>query len=235
MLNFILNWLDRRFGIKKPHGEFLTRITPDRLSFPYCFGGMAFTAFLISAATGLMLSLYYVPSGKEALGSIAQINKRVWLGWLVRGVHKWSASILIVLITLHAMRVFISKAYRPPRELNWMAGSLTLFITLASGFTGYLLPWDQKAYWATTVGTSMAGTVPYAGGALVKLLRGGRSVSGATLTRFYSMHTLWLPFMMALVLWAHFHMIKKQGLRGAGPNGTSPNGSGNAAGGNGAL
>lgn len=210
----VIDWLDSRFGIKEPHKRFLQRPIPPHINYSYCLGGAAFVLFLISAVTGLFLSVYYIPSETEAFKSIIIINDEVRFGRLIRGMHKWSANLLIVFIILHAIRVFVSRAYRPPRELNWIAGSLTFVITLASGFIGYLLPWDQKAYWATVVGTSMASTVPFIGKTLIFIVRGGHDVDGTTLIRFYSLHVLFLPIFMSILLWAHFHMVKKQGISG---------------------
>lgn len=210
----IFDWIDSRFGVKEPHKGFLQRPVPSGLNYSYCLGGAAFTLFLISAVTGLFLSVYYVPSELEAYKSIIRINEDVQFGWLVRSTHKWSANLLIVFIILHTIRVFVTGSYRPPRELNWVAGSITFVLAMASGFTGYLLPWDQKAYWATVVGTSMPGTVPFIGRTVLYLVRGGPDVDGATLIRFYSMHVLFLPFMMAVIQWAHFHMVKRQGISG---------------------
>ena len=214
MIEFIIKLLDKWFKLREPHRSFLSRALPERLNAAYCLGGMAFTAFLLSLITGLLLSIYYVPSGKDAYPSIVMLNNGVWLGWLIRSIHKWSANFLIIFVLLHAVRVFVHKAYRPPRELNWMAGAVGFVLIMVSGFTGYLLPWDQKAYWATEVGTDMAKTVPVAGGFCLRLLRGGPEVSGATLVRFYSLHTLWAPFMLIMIFWAHFHMVKRQGISG---------------------
>jgi len=214
LIDFILDILQKLFRIKEPHKTFLKRSVPGKLNFTFCFGGMAFTAFLLSVMTGLLLAVYYVPSEKEAYQSIAAIHNEVWGGWLIRSVHKWSANLLIILIILHTIRVLAYRAYRPPREVNWIAGVLAFITVMASGFTGYLLPWDQKAYWATVVGTSMAGTVPFIGKHLIFLLRGGADVEGATLIRFYSIHTQWLPLSMIFILWAHFHMVKRQGIAG---------------------
>ncbi|MBA4349234.1 MAG: cytochrome b6 [Thermodesulfovibrio sp.] len=208
----IFDWVDSRFGVRKPHSKFLERRIPENLNYSYCLGGMAFTYFLILAVTGLLLSIYYVPSEKEAYRSIVMITNEVMLGWLIRGLHKWSATLFIIFIMLHTIRVFVSKAYRPPKELNWMVGVLTFVVVMASGFTGYLLPWDQKAYWATEVGTSMIQTVPFIGDYLVYAVRGGTEVNGATLIRFYSFHILYLPITISLLLWAHFHIVKKQGI-----------------------
>lgn len=208
----IFDWIDSRFEISAPHRRFLQRPVPPNLDYTYCFGGIAFTYFLILVFSGLLLSLYYVPSEKEAYKSVLRITNEVPLGWIVRGIHKWSASLYIIFIILHGIRVFVSKAYRPPRELNWMVGSATLITAMASGFTGYLLPWDQKAYWATEVGTSMVGTIPFIGESLMYAVRGGAEVNGTTLIRFFSLHVLYLPLFMGILLWFHFHMIKRQGI-----------------------
>ncbi len=210
----LFNRFDDRFKVKAPHKRFLERSLPEGLNYFYCLGGLAFSCLLVSFATGLMLSLYYIPSESQAFKSIITIQKEVRLGWLIRSAHKWSANLLIIFLLLHMARVFLSGAYRPPRELNWIVGSLTLIIAFASGFTGYLLPWDQKAYWATEVGTSMAGTVPLIGNEIILLLRGGMDVDGSTLIRFYSIHILWLPSLMTVLLWLHFHMVKRQGIKG---------------------
>ncbi len=208
----IFDWIDRRFEISAPHRRFLQRPVPPDLDYTYCFGGISFTYFLILVFSGLLLSLYYVPSENNAYKSVLMITNEVTLGWLIRGMHKWSATLFIIFIILHAVRVFISKAYRPPRELNWIVGAATFITAMASGFTGYLLPWDQKAYWATEVGTSMAGTIPFIGENIMYAIRGGAEVNGNTLVRFYSLHVLYLPLFMGLLLWFHFHMIKRQGI-----------------------
>lgn len=210
----VFDWIDSRFRVKTPHIRFLQRSVPGRISYLYCLGGVAFTLFVSLLLSGLLLSTYYVPSEHEAFQSVLRITREARLGWLLRGIHKWSGNLFIVFIILHAIRVVVHRAYRPPRELNWAAGALTLVAAFASGFTGYLLPWDQKAYWATVVGTSMAGTVPFIGEYLIYMVRGGPEVDGTTLVRFYSMHILWLPLIMAVLLWAHFHMVKRQGISG---------------------
>ena len=208
----VLDWLDYRFGLKRSHYRFLQRRVPSDLGYTYCFGGMAFTYFLMLACSGLLLSLYYVPSEKEAFRSVVMITDEVTLGWVIRGLHKWAATLFIISIILHTIRVFVSKAYHPPRDLNWMVGVLTFVLVMFSGFTGYLLPWDQKAYWATEVGTAMARSVPFIGANKMNVCRGGPEVSGATLVRFYSLHILYLPLSIAVLLWTHFHMVKRQGI-----------------------
>lgn len=208
----LFDWADKSFGIREPHKRFMKRPLPENVGYSYCFGGLAFFYFLLLVFSGMLLSLYYVPSEKEAYKSILMITEELTFGWLIRGIHKWSATLFIVFILLHTVRVFVSKAYRPPRELNWMAGVIGLTFALGSGFTGYLLPWDQKAYWATEVGTSMLGTLPFLGGYIKTLLRGGIEVDGSTLIRFYSIHVIYMPALMSLILWGHFHMVKRRGI-----------------------
>ncbi|MGE5239162.1 MAG: cytochrome b [Chloroflexota bacterium] len=208
----IFDFIDERFAVRKPHKRFLRRTVPEDLNYSYCLGGMAFTYFIVLVCTGFLLALHYVPSEREAYQSVVMITEGVPLGWLVRGLHKWSATLFIAFTMLHSIRVFASRAYRHPKELNWMAGVLAFVFAMGSGFTGYLLPWDQKAYWATEVGTSMARTVPLVGEQLMFTVRGGAGVDGATLVRFYSLHVLFLPAVTAVLLWAHFHMVKRQGI-----------------------
>jgi len=170
--------------------------------------------FMFLLFTGILLSIYYAPSESSAYQSIKYIERKVYLGGLMRSLHKWSANLMVVCLVIHAIRVFVTGSYKKPRELNWVAGSLLFIVTLGFGFTGYLLPWDQKAYWATVVGTSMAGTVPLIGHYLTILLRGGPDVNGFTLLRFYSLHVLWLPVASIILLWVHFHMVRQQGISG---------------------
>jgi quinol-cytochrome oxidoreductase complex cytochrome b subunit len=210
----ILDYLDSRFVLKKPHKAFLERPLPPNVNYFYCFGGITFVLFLLLLFTGLLLSIYYVPSESGAYQSIKYIERKVYLGGLMRSLHKWSANLMVVCLVIHMIRVFVTGSYKKPRELNWVAGSLLFIVTLGFGFTGYLLPWDQKAYWATVVGTSMADTVPLIGRYLSLLLRGGTVVDGSTLLRFYSLHILWLPLASLILLWAHFHMVRQQGISG---------------------
>jgi len=210
----VFDILDKAFAFKGQHKGFLQRRLPGNVNYFYCFGGLAFTFFLLLLLSGLILSVHYVPSDGDAFGSIVRLRNGVSGGWFVRSVHRWSAHLMVTMLLFHVTRVVLSGAYRPPRQLTWVAGACLFAVTLGFGFTGYLLPWDQKAYWATTVGTEMARTVPLVGGWLVALLRGGRDVGGLTLIRFYAFHTLWFPFMMVALLWAHFHMIKKRGIYG---------------------
>ena len=210
----ILDYLNDRFGFTGRHRRVLDRPVPGWINYFYCFGGITFTLFVILLLTGLLLSMHYSPTEAEAYKSIQKIHRDVPLGALLRGAHHWAGNLMVVTIVLHMLRVFVTGSYKNPRELHWVAGSFLLVLTLSFGFTGYLLPWDQKAYWATVIGTNMLGSVPVLGPFLAGLLRGGAEVTGQTLLRFYSMHILWLPAFTVLFLWLHFHMIRRTGISG---------------------
>jgi quinol-cytochrome oxidoreductase complex cytochrome b subunit len=192
----------------------MDRPVPGWINYFYCFGGITFTLFIVQVLTGLLLSTHYNPSETEAYASIQNLDQTVPLGGLLRSVHKWAANLMVVMVLLHMIRVFITGSYKNPRELTWVAGTMLFLMTLAFGFTGYLLPWDQKAYWATVVGTNMLGSVPFLGPQLTAFVRGGTEVTGQTLIRFYSMHMLWFPVLTALFLWVHFHIIRRLGISG---------------------
>lgn len=206
--------IDRRFNLAAAHPGFLGRQVPARLNYLQCFGGIAFVLYLLLVATGMLLSVYYVPAEGEAFRSVVAISRDVRLGFLVRGMHRWAGHLLIGLVLLHTVRVILQRAYLPPRELNWLAGVGILFLVLGSGFTGALLPWDQKGYWTMVVASGITETIPWAGEGLSRLLRGGEEVGAATLLRFYSLHVIWLPTAINLLLWGHFHMVKRLGIKG---------------------
>jgi quinol-cytochrome oxidoreductase complex cytochrome b subunit len=208
----IFDYVDRLFHVKKPHRKFLQRSIPANLNYFYCFGGITLVLYTILVITGLYLSVYYIPSESDAYASIRFIQEKVYLGLLMRSIHKWATTLMIITITIHMLRVVVTGSYKRPRELNWVVGSFLLVFTFAFGFTGYLLPWDQKAYWATVVGTAMAGSIPLIGEPLLYLLRGGMDVDGQSLIRFYSIHSFWLPAFTGVFLWVHFHMVKRQGI-----------------------
>lgn len=210
----ILDYLNTRMGFTSRHRRVLDKPVPGWLNYFYCFGGITFTLFLVQLLTGLLLSVHYTPSEAEAYRSIQRLHQVVPLGLLLRSTHHWAANLMVVMVLLHMLRVFITGSYKNPRELNWIAGALLFVMTLAFGFTGYLLPWDQKAYWATVVGTNMLASVPLAGPFLTTFIRGGAEVSGQTLLRFYSMHVLWFPLFTALFLWVHFHILRRIGISG---------------------
>ncbi len=207
----VLEYLNSRFGLTRRHRGVFDRPAPSGVNYFFCLGGITFTLFVAQVATGLLLSMQYVPSENEAYQSIQKIHTGVPLGLMIRSFHHWAANLMVVTVLLHMLRVFITGSYKSPRELNWVAGSMLLLLTLGFGFTGYLLPWDQKAYWATVVGTNMLASVPFVGPVLAGFLRGGTDVSGQTLLRFYSIHVLWLPLFAAFFLWVHFHVLRRVG------------------------
>jgi hypothetical protein len=208
-----VDWLDERYQFVGPLQKVLAKpVKMTNTRWFYCLGGLTFLMFAIQAVTGIMLSFYYKPTPEAAYASIQYIMTEVNWGAPVRTVHHWAANGMIVLCVAHMARVFISGAYRPPRELTWVSGALLLIITLAFGFTGYLLPWDQRAYWATTVGTEIGGAVPDVGTLVLIFLRAGWDVSAATLSRFYSLHVILLPIATLAFMGAHFLMIRRQGI-----------------------
>jgi quinol-cytochrome oxidoreductase complex cytochrome b subunit len=210
----LLDYLNKRMGFTKRHRRIMDKPVPEWINYFYCFGGIAFTLFILLLLTGLLLSLYYTPSEDGAYRSIQQLHQVVPLGRLLRATHHWAANLMVVMVLSHTLRVFITGSYKNPRELNWVAGALLFMMTMSFGFTGYLLPWDQKAYWATVVGTNMLGSVPYIGHFLAAFVRGGSEVTGETLLRFYSMHVLWLPIFTGFFLWVHFHILRRVGISG---------------------
>ena len=213
VLKRIYFWIDDRLTIhdyiKK---DVLDKPIPKGLNLTYCFGGITFFLFMMLAATGFFMAIYYIPSPLQAYDAVDYITYEIPMGSIVRGVHHWSANLMVVTIFLHMLRVFIYGAYKKPRELNWVTGVLLFSLVMAFSFTGYLLPWDQKAYWATQVGTSIAGTVPVVGESILKITRGGTKLGALTLARFYAMHVIFLPIAIVSLLLGHFLMIRRQGI-----------------------
>ena len=205
-------WLDRRIDLAGIRRALLDREVPDRLTWWHTLGSAAATAFVVQVVTGVILATFYAPSPDHAYDSVQFIERSVASGALLRGIHHWGSSAMVVLVFAHMIRVFGMGAYKFPREPNWVLGSVMLLLVLGFGFTGYLLPWDQRAYWATQVGTSMAGTAPLVGGAMVKLLRGGTQLGAATLTRFYAFHVLWLPLLLGVFVVLHMVLVIRQGI-----------------------
>jgi len=209
------DWLDERFDVRIPLEAFLKKPVPKHaIKWYFCLGGITFALFVIQGVTGILLSLYYKPTPTDAYDSILFIMNNVRFGWLIRSMHAWSAKLMIAMCIAHMLRVFITGSYKRPRELNWVAGTFLLLLTLAFGFTGYLLPWDQKALWGSTVGSEILGAIPLIGKALLGLLRGSPDVTGLTLTRFYGAHMLVLPVLVFIFLGAHFVIIRRQGISG---------------------
>jgi quinol-cytochrome oxidoreductase complex cytochrome b subunit len=207
------DWIDERLELGTLLEVLLRKPVPAHArTWFFCLGGVTFFLFLVQGVTGIMLSLYYKPTSREAYESILFIMNNVRFGWLIRSIHSWSASAMILFCFLHMLRVYIMAAYKSPRELNWVAGMGLLGLTMVFGFTGYLLPWDQKALWGTTIGSEIMGAVPLVGPFLLQLLRAGTEVAGLTLTRFYGLHVLVMPLLTVIFLGAHFVMIRKQGI-----------------------
>ena len=175
-------------------------------------GSATLAAFLVQVVTGVVLATYYVPSPDHAYDSIRFIERHVTGGLLLRGMHHWGASAVVVLVIAHMVRVFAVGAYKYPREANWLIGVGFFVVVMGFAFTGYLLPWDQRAYWATVVGTSVGGAVPLAGEAIQTLLRGGTAVGAATLTRFFALHVLWFPALVGVLVLLHLVLVVYHGL-----------------------
>ena len=206
-------WLDERIGL----GDFAKlakkkEVPLHRHTFWYYFGGMTLFLFMIQVGTGILLLLYYRPSANEAFESIQFIMTEVEFGWLVRSIHSWSANLMVFAMFSHLFSAFFLKAYRAPRELTWLSGGLLMGLTLVFGFTGYLLPWNELAFFATRVGTEIPGVIPVVGPFLRRLLRGGDDVTGATLTRFYGIHVAILPAIVTVILGLHLFLVQKHGM-----------------------
>ncbi len=178
----------------------------------YYLGGMALFLLAVQLVTGILLLLYYRPSAEEAFESVQFIVSQVQFGWLIRNLHTWSANLLIAVVFAHLFSVWFLKAYRKPRELTWVSGVLLLFLMLAFGFSGYLLPWNELALFATKVGTAIPGAIPLVGDFLVRLLRGGDEVTGATLSRFYGLHVAILPALTTVLVTLHLLLVQRQGM-----------------------
>ena len=207
----LYTWLDERLGLKTIYDVVLDRKVP-KVNWFYTLGSASLFLFVIQAATGIFLTVYYVPSPDHAYDSIQYIMNGVAFGWLIRGIHHWGATLMVLVVFLHMLRTFFFASYKYPRELTWLTGVLLLFLTLGMGFTGYLLPWNQRAYWATTVGTEIPGTVPIIGPWITSFLRGGPDLSAVTLTRFFSLHIWWLPAGIVLLISVHIYLIIRLGI-----------------------
>ncbi|HSQ16135.1 MAG TPA: cytochrome b N-terminal domain-containing protein [Anaerolineales bacterium] len=211
MFQKIYNWLDERLGLTTIYNTTLDRKVP-KVNWWFTLGSASLFLFLLQGVTGMLLSIYYVPSPDHAYDSIQYIMTGVSFGWLIRGIHHWGASLMVLTVFLHMLRTFFYGAYKYPREFTWVTGVLLLIATLGMGFTGYLLPWNQRAYWATTVGTSIAETVPWIGPFINQVLRGGTDLSAVTLARFFSAHIWWLPAILAAVIGIHLYMVIRLGI-----------------------
>ena len=222
MIQKIYDWIDDRVDVTPIWRDIADHEVPEHVNpayhfsaFVYCFGGLTFFVVVIQVLSGMFLTMYYVPDIENAWKSVYYLQTQVAHGQIVRGMHHWGASVVIVMLLLHTLRVFFQGAYKKPRELNWMVGVLLFFVMLGLGFTGYLLPWDNKAYFATQVGLQMAEQVPFVGEYILTLLAGDPNIVGAqTLTRFFAIHVFFLPAALFGLLAVHFILIRRQGIAG---------------------
>jgi quinol-cytochrome oxidoreductase complex cytochrome b subunit len=206
-----IGWLDERTGATPFLRGFLYRKVPKGTNWFYTLGSATMFAFLSQAITGVFLAMYYEPDATRAYESASRISNEVFLGEFVRGMHKWGSSVMIILIFLHMGRTFFFGAYKYPRELNWVIGAVLLILTMVMSFTGYLLPFDQRSYWATIVGVNINGTGPVVGPFLSDFLRGGAEFGATTISRFYALHMLLVPGLIAALIGAHLYLVAKLG------------------------
>jgi menaquinol-cytochrome c reductase cytochrome b subunit len=207
-----MDWVEERSGLVGATKYFLFRKVPAETNWFHTLGSATLTAFLVQTVTGVILAMYYKPSPNEAYASIQKITNDLTLGWLVRGMHRWGASVFIILLFLHMGRVFLFGAYKYPRELNWLIGAILLATALFEGLTGYLLPWDQTAYWATVVAININANAPIAGPFLGDFLRGGSEIGTETLARFYSLHMLVIPGGLFALIGLHLYLVIRLGV-----------------------
>jgi quinol-cytochrome oxidoreductase complex cytochrome b subunit len=211
MISKINRWLDERTSWHQIWEVIFLRKIP-KVNWFYTLGSASLFVAINQAITGILLTIYYVPTPDHAYDSVQYITTQVPLGWLIRGLHHWGASVMIVLVVLHMLRVILFGAYKFPREVTWFTGVILLLVVIGFGFTGYLLPWDQKSFWATTVGTQIAGTPPLIGEYLLRIIRGGTEISAVTLVRFFGTHVWVLPSLLLLLIGVHLFLVIRNGI-----------------------
>src|SRR4030081_561799 len=217
----LLVWLDHRTGLESGIRNFLYEEIPASSGWHQIFGSVAVFLFKTQAVTGILLAFNYAPTPGDAYNSLRYIVTEVTGGRLIRGLHHWGASMMIVVVVMHMLQVFLYGAYKKPREATWIAGVGLLLLTLAYGLTGYLLPWDNRAYWGTVVTTQIAAQAPVAGPYLTRLLGGEGSIGVVTFARFYAMHVLLLPPLTMILIGLHVYLVRKHGVTPA-PNDFAP-------------
>lgn len=205
------DWLDQRIGWKSVWETVFVRKVP-KVNWLYTLGSATLFTAINQIVTGILLTIYYVPSPDQAYDSVQYITTQVPMGWLIRGLHHWGASAMVLLTVLHMLRVIFYGSYKFPREVTWFTGVGLLVVVLGFGFTGYLLPWDQKAYWATTVGTRIAEVTPLVGEWILRVMRGGSELSAVTLARFFGVHVWFLPATLLGLLGIHLYLIVRIGI-----------------------
>jgi quinol-cytochrome oxidoreductase complex cytochrome b subunit len=211
--NIIYKWIDERYNISGLLEFAKKKSVPEyRETIWYYFGGIALLLFIIQVISGILLLMYYQGTEDSAFESVKYISTKVSFGWLIRSVHSWSANLMIFAIFIHMFSVYFLKSFRRPRELTWYTGFGLLLVAMGFGFSGYLLPWNELAFFATKVGTDIAGQLPLIGEPLLKLLRGGADVTGATLSRFYGFHVAFFPGIFTILLTLHLIFIQRQGI-----------------------
>ena len=211
----ILNWLDERFDLKKIQGPLEYQIKkplPKNIGWFHTLGSMSLFLFISQILTGILLLIYYRPTVDEAFESIKFIMTKPYMGWLYRNIHAWGANLMIMIVFLHMLRTFVTGSFKKPREMTWINGVVLFFLMLIFGFTGYLLPWNQLAYWATTVGTEIAGAVPLIGEPIKTFLRGGPAVGSETMSRFFVIHVIILPWIVFALVGIHLFLVRYQGI-----------------------
>src|ERR671921_1319237 len=206
-----IDWIDERTSLSGALRWTLFRKVPKGTNWFYTLGSATMFAFLSQAVTGVFLAMYYNPSPTRAYESTRHITNEVFLGEFVRGMHKWGSTVMVILIFLHMARVFFFGAYKYPRELNWVIGVVLLVLTFVMSLTGYLLPFDQRSFWATVVAANITGTGPIMGPYLADFLRGGAEFGATTLSRFYAIHMLLVPGLIAALIGAHLYLVAKLG------------------------
>ncbi|HEX8206991.1 MAG TPA: cytochrome b N-terminal domain-containing protein [Solirubrobacteraceae bacterium] len=206
-----VGWIDERTSLSGAGRWMLFRKVPKGTNWFYTLGSATMFAFLNQALTGVFLAMYYRPSANEAYESTRYLTNEVFLGEFVRGMHKWGSSVMVILVMLHMARTFFFGAYKYPRELNWVIGVVLLILTFVMSFTGYLLPFDQRSYWATIVGVNINGTGPLVGPYLSDFLMGGPDFNATTLSRFYAIHMMLVPGLIAALIGAHLYLVAKLG------------------------
>jgi cytochrome b6 len=224
-LGLLYGAIDTRLPIDQAWRKALKNRLPPHVGWRHALGGIAYLLFILLVVTGVLLAVHYRPSVSEAYPSVQHIVSGVTLGWLMRDLHVWAANLVVIASLAHMARVFIDAAHKPPRETTWLAGVLLLFVVLAFGATGYLLPWDQWAYWAVTEALNVLAGVPLVGRPLTSLVRGDPIVSGATLSRFFAVHVIVLPWIAFALLAFHFTVIRRHGIA-APKHGAAPTGPG---------
>jgi len=205
------NWLDERIGWRQVWDAIFLRKIP-KVNWWFTLGSASLFVALNQMITGILLTIYYVPTPDHAYDSVQFISTQVPAGWLIRGLHHYGASAMVILVALHMLRVIFYGAYKYPREVTWFSGVVLLLVTIGFGFTGYLLPWDQKAYWATTVGTRIVGTPPLIGDFALRIVRGGEELSAVTLARFFGIHIWVLPTLLLLLTAFHMYLVIRIGI-----------------------